>query len=95
MDKAKTTRKTGKTGQTRTQERKSAQKAVLKYTLAATNVIFKFSLAKTQEGMPRWIEECTRNEAIYTHLTLRRSTKVSQSWIATLAIRVRQYNPTA
>ncbi|GJY14177.1 hypothetical protein Tco_0383486 [Tanacetum coccineum] len=61
----------------------------------ATNVIFKLSLAKTQEGMPRWIEESTRNEAIYTHLTLRRSTKVSQSRIATLAIRVRQSNPTA
>ncbi|GJY24706.1 hypothetical protein Tco_0398364 [Tanacetum coccineum] len=31
------------------------------------------SLANTQEGMPRWIEESTRNEAIYTYLTLKRS----------------------
>ncbi|GKE68541.1 hypothetical protein Tco_1526613, partial [Tanacetum coccineum] len=68
---------------------------VLKYTLAATNIIHKLSLAKTQEGMPRWIEESTRNEAIHTHLTLKRSTKVSQSRIATLAIRVRQSNPMA
>ncbi|GKD07707.1 hypothetical protein Tco_1187392, partial [Tanacetum coccineum] len=45
--------------------------------------------------MPRWIEESTRNEAIHTHLTLKRSTKVSQSRIAMLAIRVRQSNPTA
>ncbi|GJY80379.1 hypothetical protein Tco_0493130 [Tanacetum coccineum] len=58
-------------------------------------VYSKLSLAKTQEGMPRWIEESTRNEAIYTYLTLRRSTKVSQSRIATLAIRVRQSNPTS
>ncbi|GJX48076.1 hypothetical protein Tco_0273266 [Tanacetum coccineum] len=83
-----------KTEQLRTQNGESTKAAgkaikVLKYTLAATNVIFKLLLAKTQEGMSRWIEESTRNEAIYTHLTLRRSTKVSQSRIATLAIRLR------
>ncbi|GJY13764.1 putative ribonuclease H-like domain-containing protein [Tanacetum coccineum] len=44
---------------------------VLKYTLAATNVIHKLSLAKTQEGIPHLIEESTRNEVIHTYLTLK------------------------
>ncbi|GJT22652.1 reverse transcriptase domain-containing protein [Tanacetum coccineum] len=45
-----------------------------KYTLVATNVIFKLSLAKTQEGMPHWIEGSTKEMAIYTCYTLKRST---------------------
>ncbi|GJQ95072.1 hypothetical protein Tco_0006211 [Tanacetum coccineum] len=36
----------------------------VKYTLAATNVIFKLSLAKTQEGMPHWIKGSTKEMAI-------------------------------
>ncbi|GJU05231.1 hypothetical protein Tco_1121661 [Tanacetum coccineum] len=77
-------------------KRRWAEKTIqgVKYMVAELNIIHNPSLVNSIKGMTRRHEESTREYGIYTRSTLRRSTKVSQSRIATLAIRVRQSNPT-
>ncbi|GJW08258.1 hypothetical protein Tco_1570681 [Tanacetum coccineum] len=65
-----------------------SQTMVSKYNMAGLKRHLRFSLANTQEGMPRWIEGSTKEMAIYTNYTLRRNTRSYKPRIATLAIRV-------
>ncbi|GJS33716.1 hypothetical protein Tco_0532098 [Tanacetum coccineum] len=107
MDKAKITRKRLKPGKHEHKNERAhkkpegrylrAEKTIqgVKYMVAELNIIHKPSLVNSIKGMTHRQEESIRECGIYTRSTLRRSTKVSQSRISTLAICMKQSNPTA